>query len=167
MSQESWSKRISAIVWRDVNAYSALKSMKFEQFWLENHKKKDLEALLRAQISDLPYGVKTPEIERKDEIQDSNYCRINAKGSILEHRLEKGTPVTSVEYREMLVNKLKQQTSNSYLLNMLAKEVLFWHIKTSKHPDTNTTKTVVKLDFNSLEHSTFTPDLTPSDDRYI
>ncbi|UYV83922.1 hypothetical protein LAZ67_X000612 [Cordylochernes scorpioides] len=65
-------------------------------------------------------------------------------------------------YCDILVNKLKPGIRNKRR-GKLSKGVLFLHDNARPHTSCKTVSTIIKLDFEVLEHPAYSPDLAPSD----
>ena len=81
---------------------------------------------------------------------------------ILEHYMEKGITVTSVNYSNMLRNELRPAI-RSKRRGSLTQGVLLLHDNARAHTAQLTINTILQLNWEVLEHPAYSPDLTPSD----
>jgi len=86
----------------------------------------------------------------------------DVNGPILVHFQEKGQPVTSARYSDMLVNELKPAI-RSKRRGLLSKRVLLLHDNAPTHMAAHTVDTLRALQFEVLKHPPYSPDLAPSD----
>ena len=114
------------------------------------------------------YGVETPGIASKEEIQHSNFRRKgdanlfwDSKGPILEDYLEKGNTINSAKYSDLLANNLKPAVRTKRR-GLLLKKVLLLHDNARPHTASQTIETINHLGFKVLEHPAYSPDPAPS-----
>jgi histone-lysine N-methyltransferase SETMAR len=90
----------------------------------------------------------------------------DSHGVILEHCLERGATVNSFRYSEILSAKLKPEILTKRQ-GLLSKIFPFLHDNARPHTAIHTVQTLVKLGFEVLAHSAYSPDLTPSDYHFF
>jgi len=83
-----------------------------------------------------------------------------SQGPILEHYMEKGVTVTSVNYCNMLRNELRPAV-RSKRRGRLTQGVLLLHDNARPHTAHLTINTIQKLNWEVLEHPAYSPDLAP------
>ena len=86
----------------------------------------------------------------------------DSQGPILEHYMEKGVTVTSVNYSNMLRNELRPAI-RSKRRGRLTQGVLLLHDNARPHTAHLTINTILQLNWEVLEHPAYSPDLAPSD----
>lgn len=86
----------------------------------------------------------------------------DSQGPILEHYMEKGVTVTSVNYSNMLRNELRPAI-RSKRRGRLTQGVLLLHDNARPHTAHLTINTIRQLNWEVLEHPAYSPDLAPSD----
>ena len=86
----------------------------------------------------------------------------DSQGPILEHYMEKGVTVTSVNYCNMLRNELKPAIRSKWR-RRLTQGVLLLHDNACPHTAHLTINTIRQLNWEVLEHPAYSPDLAPSE----
>ena len=86
----------------------------------------------------------------------------DSQGPILEHYMEKGVTVTSVNYCNMLRNELRPAI-RSKRRGRLTKGVLLLHNNARPHMAHLTINTIWQLNWEVCAHPAYSPDLAPSD----
>ena len=86
----------------------------------------------------------------------------DSQGPILEHYMEKGVTVTSVNYCNMLRNELRLAI-RSKQRGRLTQGVLLLHDNARPHTAHLTINTIQQLNWEVLEHPAYSPDLAPSE----
>jgi len=86
----------------------------------------------------------------------------DSQGPILEHYMEKGVTVTSVNYCNMLRNELRPAI-RSKRTGRLTQGVLLLHDNARPHTAHLTINTIRQLNWEVLDHPAYSPDLAPSD----
>ena len=86
----------------------------------------------------------------------------DSQGPILEHYMEKGVTVTSVNYCNMLRNELRPAIS-SKRRGIQEQGVLLLHDNARTHTAHLTINTIRQMNREVLEHPAYSPDLVPSD----
>ena len=106
---------------------------------------------------------------KKKEVQNASNCRKTyaysfweSQGPLMEHYRERGSTVKNVRCIELLCNKLKPAI-RSKGRGLLSDGVVLLHEKACPHTGAHTVVTLKKLNFEVLEHPSYSPELALSD----
>ena len=82
----------------------------------------------------------------------------DSQGPVLEHYQERGTTINSVQYSEMLTDRLKPAIRSKHR-RLLSEGIVLLHYNACSHIAAHTAETIRKLKFEVMAHPPYNPDL--------